>query len=61
MDLPLPRATEPNPLDLTDEEQAQMYRDLQELTTLYPSLPIGIHRQAWQYHHITQQQQNVEQ
>eukprot|EP00965_Chrysotila_dentata_P080066 2641511-Pleurochrysis_carterae.AAC.1 len=61
MDSPLPRATEPNPLGLTDEEQAQMLRDLKELADLYPSLPVGILRQAWQYHHITQQQQNAEQ
>eukprot|EP00965_Chrysotila_dentata_P033744 1123041-Pleurochrysis_carterae.AAC.2 len=55
MDSPLPRATEPNPLGLTDGEQVQMHRDLKELADLYPSLPIGILRQAWQYHHITQQ------
>eukprot|EP00965_Chrysotila_dentata_P139702 4618879-Pleurochrysis_carterae.AAC.1 len=60
MDSPLPRATEPNPLGLTDEEQAQMHRDLKELIELYPHVPAGILRQAWQYHHITQQQQNTE-
>eukprot|EP00965_Chrysotila_dentata_P162811 5376788-Pleurochrysis_carterae.AAC.2 len=55
MDSLLPRATEPNPSGLTEEEQAQMHRDFQELTTLYQSLPVGIFRQAWQYHHITHQ------
>lgn len=55
MDAPLPRATEPNPLGLTDEEQAQMHRDLKELVDLYPTLPVGILRQAWQYHYLQQQ------
>lgn len=59
MDVSFPRATEPNPLELTDEEQAQMQRDLKELTTIYPSLPLGILRQAWQYHYLQQQKKII--
>lgn len=48
----IPRYESPNPLNLTKLEQIQRKREVEELSILYPNLPLNLIWDIWEWHFL---------
>lgn len=55
-----PRYAEPNPLGLSKLDLIQKRREVEELSDMYPHLPIHLIKDIWDYHHISDKTELLE-